>query len=322
MARRLLWLCLVWSIAAGPGCQQTLVRKTSPSYRETVLSPSPKQLEPQTKLPLPPVEKLGSTGEVTQASERRDIERPTRPTSPEETPATEPTAPAELPPAALAAQSFPLVEALRCILEERHQEALRHLQAYDGPTQEIFLQLLPTLAALAQKRIDQLAPQDAGVLYEQLQGLLVSLRPRTELSIDNLAFCRTIKGYGNYEPLPADHAFVAEGEIMSVYFEVRNFASESKDAGYRTHLPSTLEIRDAQGNVRQSYSNPFDQQPQRSQTRLHDYCNRYFFLVPKLEPGVYQLTLQVVDETVPELRRVARKSLEFRVTAAPLAAAR
>ncbi len=44
----------------------------------------------------------------------------------------------------------PLVEALQDILDDRHQDALRVLQAYDRETQEFYLRALPALTILAQ----------------------------------------------------------------------------------------------------------------------------------------------------------------------------
>ncbi len=227
---------------------------------------------------------------------------------------------AEPPPAKRA----PLVEALQCVLDDRHQEALKHLQAYDAETQEFYLRVLPTLTIFARKRIDELSAAEVAVLNEQLQSLLATLRPRTELVIDKMCYCEWVKSYGIYRPLAEGHAFVAAerpdepGELVRLYVELRNFASMPHGNVFETRLSSAMEIRDGQGQKVKEFRFADGDEPLRSLTRLTDYYNTYTFPVPNLPPGTYQLVLRIADETVPGGRRVAEKTLEFRVT--PVAA--
>jgi hypothetical protein len=211
------------------------------------------------------------------------------------------------------AKLAPLVEALKCILDERPEEALRHLQAYDRDTQEFYLRALPTLTILARKRVEELSGAEVAALTDQLQNLLATLRPHAELAIDRMCFCEWVKAYGYYQPLPDSHAY-RPGEIVQLYVEVRNFACVPRDGSFETRLASNIEIRDSQGQTVKNISFKEREKAQRSWTRLNDYCNAYTFLVPPLPPGAYQLVLQIADETNPETRRVAQKSLEFRVT--------
>src|SRR5262249_44083769 len=76
----------------------------------------------------------------------------------------------------------PLVEALRCVLENHPNEALEHLKGFDPATQELFLRLLPPMALLSHKSLDQLTPPEVAALHEQLESLVVALRPRAELA--------------------------------------------------------------------------------------------------------------------------------------------
>src|SRR5581483_1631178 len=202
-------------------------------------------------------------------------------------------------------------------------DALKHLQHYDRPTQELFLRLLPPLAMLSRKSFDQLSAQDVAVLNEQLQALLLSLRPRCELAIDKMCFCEWAKSYGIYKPLADGHMFHASdgqrpGELVQVYVELRNFACERREGHYETRLASSVEIRDHKGEQVWFYRFDKRQENLRSRTLLHDYSNNYSFYVPHIPPGTYTLTIQVADETRPEARRIAQKSLEFRVTAPAL----
>jgi hypothetical protein len=216
--------------------------------------------------------------------------------------------------------SEPLVKALQCVLENRHADALKYLPA-DPPTQELFLRLLPSIAVLAHKSLDQLSPAEVAVLHDQLQGLMLSLRPRTELQIGDMCFCESVKSYGVYKPLPGDHAFQAggagqPGELVQLYVELHNFASQQRDTFYETRLVSSVEITDAAGNVCYFYRFGDRQQCLRSRSRLMDTFSNYSFPVPPhLPAGTYTLTLRVSDQTLPEQHREARKSVPFRVCA-------
>ena len=217
----------------------------------------------------------------------------------------------------------PLAEALQCVLDNKHDEALRHLQAYDGETQDLFLRLLPTLSILTKKKLGELSAPEVAILHEQLVGLLGTLRPRTPLAIEKVCYCEWVKGYGNYKPLAEGHAFAAPlarrlGELVQLYVELRNFANEPRHGAFETRLSSSVEILDGRGEVVWSYRFEDEKQPIRSRTQLHDWYNNYSFHVPRsLPPGTYRLTIQVADETIPESRRVARQTLDFRVTQSP-----
>jgi hypothetical protein len=221
----------------------------------------------------------------------------------------------------------PLAEAVQCVLENKHEEALRHLQAYDADTQDLFLRLLPALSVLSKKKMTDLSAAEVAVLHEQLHGLLNTLRPRTALAIDKACFCEWVKGYGNYKPLPEGHAFAVPaagrpGELVQLYVELRNFTSEARNGAFETRLSSSVEICDGRGEQVWSYRFEDEKQPIRSRTQLHDWYNNYSFHVPKsLPPGQYRLTIQVADETQAANRRLARQTLEFRVAAAPPRAA-
>jgi hypothetical protein len=227
--------------------------------------------------------------------------------------------PAKLTPSEIVVKHEPLAEALNCFLDNKHDEALRHLQAYDAETQDLFLRLLPAMSILSKKKLTELSAAEVAVLHEQLYSLASTLRTRTPLTIDKCCFCEWVKGYGDYKPLPEGHAFGAAtanrvGDLVQLYVELRNFANEPRQGWYVTRFSSSVEICDSRGEL--AWSNRFDDEtkPIRSRTQLHDWYNNYLFHIPKnLPPGTYRLTIQVADETIPESRRVARQTLELRV---------
>jgi hypothetical protein len=226
------------------------------------------------------------------------------------------------PPVASQADSVgrePLVDALDCLFHNRYNDALQFLRKYDQPTQEIALCLLPMLKLMTQKSIDQFSPAEVAVLDDQMKSFSDLLRPRSSLVIDKACFCERIFSFGNYEPLPDDHAFQGStpnrpGERVLLYVELRNFASEAKNDRYVTRLLSSLEIRDRHGKLVCPIP-LLDEKPVRPLTRLQDLCKTYRFYVPdNLAAGTYTLVIGITDHTRLEQPRYAKKELEFQVT--------
>ncbi|HWY85139.1 MAG TPA: hypothetical protein VNX28_00360 [Gemmataceae bacterium] len=226
------------------------------------------------------------------------------------------------PPVASQADSVgrePLVDALDCLFHDRYNDALQFLRNYDQPTQEIALRLLPMLKLMTQKSIEKFTPAEVAVLDDQMKSFSDLLRPRSSLVIDKACFCESILSYGNYEPLPDDHAFQSStpnrpGERVLLYIELRNFASEAKNDGYVTRLVSSLEIRDRHGKL--VCPLPLrDEKADRRHTRFQDLCKIYKFYVPdNLAAGTYTLVIGITDYTRLEQPRYAKKELEFHVT--------
>lgn len=214
------------------------------------------------------------------------------------------------------------VECLQLILEKRHEEAIQQLRGYDEATQGFLLEFLPAVAVFIQKPIGELTPQEIAGLYNHLSIVQAELRKRSELVISKMCYCKRVYGFGSYTTLPDNHAFLAAatdrpGELVQLYVELKNFASEreaGKDGDFLTKLSCTLELRDARGEKVWSHAYDRNETTQRRRTRLTDLHGNYSFYVPAVPAGTYQLRLQIVDETLPGLRRVARKELDFRVT--------
>ncbi|MBI2807479.1 MAG: hypothetical protein HYX68_21050 [Planctomycetes bacterium] len=217
---------------------------------------------------------------------------------------------------------YPFLLALHCMIEKRHDEALQHLRAYDRETQEFFLRLMPVLLHVMQKPISELSLVEIALVNQQLRDAEIISRARCELAVNTLRFCKQVRGYGAYEPLPDNHTFVSGtksrlGDEVHVYAELKNLRSEkTKDGVYLTRLASRLELKNAAG--KKIWSRSFDRvdQPQVRRAPVNDFHKDFRFFVPAIPPGTYQLTVQVVDETNAGQRRVASKSLDFRVTPA------
>jgi len=202
----------------------------------------------------------------------------------------------------------PLLGMLRCYLNRRPDLAVNLLKGLDPLNQEVLLQMLPLMVHMTDGPLAQADPQQLAVDVEQLQGLLLTLRPRAALVVDKLCFCRQVRKFGVYEALDERPIF-HPGELVEVYAEVRNVSCErhaSKAGDYRTHLASKVEIRDANGRF--GKGGEFDK-IDLCHTPQYDYFQHYRFRVPP-EPGSYSLHLDIAD--VATGRKVGRK-LEFQI---------
>ncbi len=213
-----------------------------------------------------------------------------------------------------------LVSALNLFLKKRPREATAALKGYSPQTQDYLLRVLPTLATLEKTSIERLSPEEAAELQDQLENLVQTLRSRANLVIGEMCLCERIRGYGDYDPLPAGHAFQPTrqgrpGDLVQIYLELRNFATEPRDGYYQTCLDTTIELfQDHQGKPVSVWKRSLQdgRTPLRSLTPRHDCFNKYTFCVPNVGPGEYQLTIQIKDQTTAaRARPPAHKTIRF-----------
>jgi hypothetical protein len=214
----------------------------------------------------------------------------------------------------------PVVRALHYIFVGKQQEAIKSLRPYDEATQEFMLRVLPLLTHIAKKSLAEMPSQDLVILNEMIRGLGEQLRTRCELTVSKMVYCKSINGFANYEALPDNHAFLARtdkrpGDRVQLYIELKNFASkETKEGDFLTKLSCSLELKDAHGEKVWAHTFDKNETTHRRSSCVNDYHGNFSFYVPALPAGTYQLTIQVVDETIPDHRRLARSSQVFRVT--------
>ncbi len=260
-----------------------------------------------------------------------------RPTT-ELAPATEPIAP--LPPdgvqptraiepnplpiiaAPAPSQDSPLLAAVRASIENRPNDALKHLKELDKPGQEFALAVIPLLLRGAQINPETADPNDVAVLAEQFHAIANRLEPNAALRIDKIAFCRSISGFGRYQPWPEAQPYRPR-DLSDLYVEVRHVTAEAAAGphgeAFVTRLVSTLEVRDANGQLveqtdpddcRRSVGVAKFERTDFSRTPPRDYFLKYRFPVPSA-PGVYTVVVTVKDPVGQ--RSVRSKPAEFRV---------
>ncbi len=216
----------------------------------------------------------------------------------------------------------PLLAAMRAYVENRPDDAIRHLEKLDRPNQEFALAVMPVLARGAAINHAAPDPQEAAHLADQLNAAAVRLEAKAALRVEKVAFCKKISGFGRYDPWPTAQPY-RPGDLAQLYVEVRNLGSTS-EAGkggeaYVSRAVVSLEVRDAKGTVVEQ-TDPADyrqrvpvvrfphDEPSRSPIR--DYFQPYRINIPS-KPGVYTVTVEVRD---PASGRTARSQpAEFRV---------
>jgi hypothetical protein len=269
---------------------------------------------PGEKIPANPAQSANSTPPAQSVSRRPEPAEPTAEPPPPPDVALHPASgPGPLPPLPLplpptGAPESPLVAAVRATVENRPDEALRHLQALDKSSQDFALAVIPLLLRGSQLNPSTADPNDVAALVEQLRAVADRLEPRAALRIDKVTFCRRVSGFGRYEPRPEAQPYRPR-DFAELYVEIRHVTSgpAAGPAGetYVTRLVSTLEIRDAGGKLveqtdpddyRRTVSVARFERADYSHTPPRDYFLKYKFPVPSV-PGVYTVVVEVKDPT-------------------------
>jgi hypothetical protein len=118
------------------------------------------------------------------------------------------------------------------------------------------------------------------------------LRELGSLSLRNMAFCKSVFGYGAYEPI--ENPIFTPGQQVTLYLEVENFHSESTVKGYATKLGASYELADDDG--KRLSGGEFPNVEDCCQSRRRDFHIQYGLVLPKTaKPGKYHLTLAMND---------------------------
>ena len=230
----------------------------------------------------------------------------------------------EAPVAPLSRPEAPSVRVLRALLDHHSEEEINEqLRGYDPITREAMLVLLTSIAQLQQNGgVERMSPRDLAVCTDHLNTLTTSLRGRAQLILERLCFCRCIKNFGDYVPLPPEHAVYQPGEVAHIYVQVRNISSRRLRDKYVTVLKGRFEIFDENSRDKPptiTWASP-PRQDVSASPRQDYYINFRFQVPPNCPAGLYTMHIFVEDWTdappeakeVPE-SRIAQRTLDFRV---------
>lgn len=180
------------------------------------------------------------------------------------------------------------------LLTDRQERALTAIPGIDPADQEFWQQVFWGMSNYMDlQHIPR--PQDrASQTISQFNTAVRRLQEQADLQIRNVAFCRQIQYFGNYERFPRDE--FRPGQEVLLYAEVENFKSEpTADGQYRTLLRSTIEILSPNGELRKQIDFAATEDLCRNYRR--DYFHNYQFVIPDRIPlGPHTLKLTVFDE--------------------------
>jgi hypothetical protein len=225
-------------------------------------------------------------------------------------PAIEPVTPAVLTGEKPAGSDSVLLRAVQAFQQNRPDEAVECLKAYDPATQQILLALMPAMARLSEGKLPTMKPEEADVLLDQLTRVPNLLRSRASLRADNVRLCREVHNFAHVEPFPDRHEF-RPGDIVYLYMELANFSCvPDPKGGYTVTLASSLELKDSSGVV------VWRADPKEAADHVssppQDYYRNFRLCVPGVAPGAYMLTVKTIDRPTG---REASKAIELRVGA-------
>lgn len=212
-----------------------------------------------------------------------------------------------------AAHLRPLVKAMMAFFEQRPDEAVQLLQAYDPKDQEIILHMLPLLAQIDQKGGLLAAGNDAEVVrwLDTLRELEYGLRVKAPLVLQRLTFCRSIEAFGQVTKAPATP--FRPGEAVQLYAEVVNLADQRTTEGtYAVRLECQLVLRFNDGRPAAPPQVITSDRNDSSSPRQDHFVRIGYHLPRNLLPGLYSLSVEIKDL---DSGRVAQQSIGLEVKA-------
>lgn len=186
-------------------------------------------------------------------------------------------------------------------------EALRPIEGVPSQQQDFWSRQLSGLYTYMDEQAQPDPRRRASLAQRHLAEALDLLGESAILIVHNLTFCKSVRGFGIYEPL--DRPKFQAGEQVKLYAEVDNYRSEQTEEGYRTLLATSYEILDE--SDRRADSGEFPQVEDICRSRRRDFHIQYGVNLPtRIDPGTYRLELTIEDELS---RKIGTASVEFEI---------
>ncbi len=191
--------------------------------------------------------------------------------------------------------------------------AVRNLEADRPADAELPPGVLPLLASAVQAARAK-GPAATGEAVRQLDAAAAALAPQAPLEVTKAAFCKDVRGFGLYEPLPTDRPTYPAGKkpAVWVYLEVRNVVMRPDGGRYLWQPRATWVVRDSTGALVDQKAMVPPREPVRTPTR-DNYVGVYFQAPERA--GAYSVVV-TVTEPAGDGRGVSRevsKQLSFTV---------
>ena len=180
------------------------------------------------------------------------------------------------------------------MMADRQEQALTAIPDLPANQQEYWQQMIWAMSNSLDTAQFPDAASRAAQTIPPLSTALRQMREDASLSIKNIAFCRKISYFGNYERFQRNE--FTPGQEVLLYSEVENFVSmPTADGEYRTSLKSLIEIVDPKGKV--VWTKAFAATEDFCRNPRRDYFHNYQFRIPEdVSMGTYTLKLSITDE--------------------------
>jgi hypothetical protein len=216
----------------------------------------------------------------------------------------------------------PLVRAFQAFHDHQPEEAIKHLKEFDGPNQELLLQLIPAVVQASKANLGKQEGDDSLALARQFEAAADAILKRSGFGIRKAFVCTAVDGFGVYSPLRDPAAPLLGGTLYSLYIELENVPSlpdVRKDgvSGYLTRLECEMRVTDEFGqtveiqDLKTKTPGPKSTKSKSEFTRspVRDYHLTAVMQAPS-RPGAYTVTYEVRD---PRTGRTVSKPIPFRV---------
>jgi hypothetical protein len=156
--------------------------------------------------------------------------------------------------------------------------------------------------------------REAARVLEALERSRAALASASELSLPAVVLCRSVLGYGLYEPLDPPHLRCGQPADVIAYCEVRNLAvARQTDSRYETLIDVRTALLTAAGDVVQQAESSGIRTQWRDE-RHECFIAPVISLPASLAPGEYVLKLTVADRIG---NKVAEQRATLRLVASP-----
>jgi hypothetical protein len=174
----------------------------------------------------------------------------------------------------------------------RAEEAYRPIPGASPAQQDYWSKQLFAMATYLKSDGPLDEKQRAAAALVHLDDARAALAQLATLQIRNMAFVKSVDGFGDYEPLK--HAEFQPGDQVTLYAEVENFGSTSAVAGYETSLGTSYQVVDSTG--RRVEGAQFPDVADVCRGRRRDFHLQYGVTLPmKIVAGEYRMELTITD---------------------------
>lgn len=192
-----------------------------------------------------------------------------------------------------------------------YESARKPLDAVADEQQHMARQLVEMLIAIRDGQGGDPGLEASRVL-ERVSELRKALIPASDLSLPTLTICRSVLGYGLYEPIePAQFRAGVHNEFVA-YCEIQNIASQKQsDGSFQTWLDVKTSVLTRSGDTVQESQSPAVKTNWKTE-RHECFLAPIISLPPSLPPGDYVVKVTITDKIGG---KVAEKRTALRILA-------